>query len=101
VISFKIARALERLKRTAEAIDRYYTEVVLAYREGRLAGVYYDDAAKAAFSRSAFWLADEYEMRGMPLQAVSVLRLVVASDVPAAKEAQRRIERISMKGRNL
>jgi tetratricopeptide (TPR) repeat protein len=101
VVSFKIARSLERLKRVDEAIDTYYTRVVLAYREGRGRDEYYDDAAKAAFSRAAFWLADEYEMRGMAFQATSVLRLVASSDVPAAEEAARRIERISMKGRFL
>jgi hypothetical protein len=37
----------------------------------------------------------------MAFQATSVLRLVASSDVPAAEEAARRIERISMKGRFL
>lgn len=101
VVSFKIARSLERLKRLDEAIDCYYTKVVLAYREGRGRDEYFDDAARAAFSRAAFWLADEYEMRGMPFQAVSVLKLVASSDVPAAEEAAKRIERISAKGGNL
>lgn len=97
-LSFKIARTLEKLKRIDEAIDRYYSHVVLAYREGVSKGDVYDDSARAFFSRAAFRLAEEYESRGRDFQALRVLELVVASRVPAADEAQRRIERIRMKG---
>ena len=97
-LSFKIGKTLERMKRTDEAIDQYYTQVVLAYRDGRTKGVKYDDAAKADFSRAAFRLAEEFESRGRDEQALGVLRLVRQSDVPAATEASRRIERIKRKG---
>jgi len=97
-VSYKIARALEKLKRTDEAVDRYYADVVLAYREGRASGVRFDDEARASFSRAAFRLADEFESRGRDFQAVHVLELVVASDVPAAAEAVKRIDRIQRKG---
>lgn len=100
-VSFKIARTLEKLKRVDEAIDQYYTQVVLAYREGREKGERFDDEARAAFSRAAFRLADEYESRGKDVQAQSILELVAASDVPAAEEAAKRIERLSKKGRFL
>jgi len=101
VLSCKIARTLEKLRRTNEAIDEYYAEVVLAYREGRLKNVRFTDDARAAFSRAAFWLADEHENRGRDIQAVNILRLVAESDVPAAEEAARRIVRIETKGRIL
>lgn len=101
VVSFKIARALEKMKRLEEAIDQYYTEVVLAYRNGRLRHVRLDDEARAAFSRAAFRLAEEYESRGRDGQAISVLTLVEQSDVPAAAEASKRIDRIYKKGRFL
>lgn len=97
-VSFKIGRVLEKLKRPDEAIDQYYSQVVLAYRDGRQNGVPYGDEARAVFSRAAFRLADEFEDRGRHHQAISVLRLVSESGVPAAEEAQRRIHRISMKG---
>lgn len=100
-VSFKIARTLEKLKRMDEAIDQYYTQVVLAYREGREKGERFDDEARADFSRAAFRLVDEYESRGKDLQAESILHLVADSDVPAADEAQKRMERISKKGRFL
>jgi hypothetical protein len=51
--------------------------------------------------RAAFALADEYENRGKDAQAVNILRLVAMSDVAAAEEARKRINRIEMKGRFL
>lgn len=100
-VSFKLARTLEKLNRKDEAVDGYYSGVVLAYRDGRRKGCWFDDEARAAFARAAFRLADEYEARGMDFQAMHILELVVASDVPAAREAEKRIDAIQMKGRLL
>ena len=100
-VSFKMGRVLEKLKRIDEAIDQYYTGVVLAYREGRQKGVAFDDEARAAFARAAFRLADEYESRGKDFQAMHILELVIASDVPAADEAEKRLDRIQTKGKFL
>lgn len=98
VVSFKVARTLDKMKLTEEAIDQYYTHVVLEYRKGRLAGKRFSDEARAVFSRAAFTLADAYEARGRDSQARRILKLVAQSDVPAAKEARRRIKKISAKG---
>ncbi len=100
-VSFKIGRTLEKLRRTDESIDEYYSSVVLAYREGRQKGVAFDDEARAAFARAAFRLADEYESRGRDFQAMHILELVIASDVPASTEAERRLDRIQTKGKIL
>ena len=101
VIAFKTARALEKLKRLDEAMDQYYTRVVLAYREGRLRNERFNDEARAAFSRAGLRLADEFESRGKERQALSVLELLAESDVPAAEEARKRMDRISNSGRFL
>ena len=101
LVSYRIARALDKLKRTEEAMDQYYTQVVLAYREARVAGDQFSDEACAAFSKAAFRLADEYESRGQERPALGVLELVAESDVPAADEAVRRIGRLRNKGRFL
>jgi tetratricopeptide (TPR) repeat protein len=98
-VAFKIGRTLEKLRRREEADDQYYRRVVLAYRDGRLNGERFGDEARASFSRAAFRLADERERRGDDKAALNVLRLVEKSDVPAAEEAAKRIERISTKGR--
>lgn len=101
-VAFKIGRTLEKLKKTEDAINQYYTEVVLAYRNATDSErIRFDDEARAAFVRAAFRLADEYESRGRDQQAMSVLELVVRSDVPAADEARKRIERIQTKGKFL
>ena len=100
-VAFRIGRVLEKLKRHSEAVDQYYTQVVLSYIDGRSRNERYDDEARAAFLKAAFRLADEFESRGRDEQALAVLRLVVASDLPAGEEAQRRIRRISTKGRFL
>ena len=98
VLSFKIARTLEKLKQMDEAIDCYYSEVIVAYCNGRNRGIRYGDDARAAFSRAAFKVADEYEERGLDVRAMRVLELVVESGLPAAEEAQRRINRYNKKG---
>lgn len=100
-LSYKLAKTLERLKRVDEAIDEYYSRVVLAFRDGRADGIRYDDDAVASFSRAAFRLAEEYESRGSDVQAVNILRLVVTAAVPASGEAEKRIERIHRKGQLL
>ena len=98
VVAFKIGRVLEKLKRTDEAIDQYYAQVVLAYRRERMGHARLDDEARAVFSKAAFRLADEFEGLGKSRQAVAVLDLVATSDSPAAEEARRRIRRMTEKG---
>lgn len=98
LVSYRIARALDKLKRTDEAMDQYYSQVILAYREARLAGGQFTDEARAAFSKAAFRLVDEYESRGQERPALGVLELVAESDVPAADEAARRIGKMRNRG---
>ena len=51
--------------------------------------------------RAAFALADHYESKGNDVQARNILKSVAESDVPAADEARKRIERLKEKGRVL
>lgn len=98
VVSYKIARTLEKMGRLDAARDEYYTSVILAYRSGRLNGETFDDAARAVFVKAAFHLAQDFEQRGLKMQAERILELVAASDVPAAAEAERRIDRLQTGG---
>jgi TolA-binding protein len=100
-LAYKVARTLEKMKRSDEWEKGYYEKVVLEYRKGRAGGTRYNDEARAAFSRAAFRLADEYESRGRNYEARRVLELVATSDVPAAAEAAKRIDRIMRKERFL
>ena len=100
-IAFKIGRTLEKLRRSDEAADQYYSNVVLAYEHARRKGEWFDDSARAFFARAAFALADHYEAKGLDRQARRVLQHVARSDVPAADEARKRIDRLETKGRIL
>ena len=100
-VSFKLGRTLEKLRRVDEAVDQYYTDVVLAYRDAAATGRQLGDEARSAFARAAFRLSDIFESRGRPSQAVNILNLVVTSGLPAAVEAVRRRDRITQKGSSL
>jgi len=96
-VHYKIGRCLEKLRRTDEAIDTYYSEVVIRYLNDRAAGVWYDDTAAGLFMRAAFNVADLYERRGNPDLAVNVLGRVLQSDVSGKDEIRQRIERLRRK----
>lgn len=98
-LSFKIARTLEKLGKLDQALDNYYGEVVVAYRDARSRGEVLDEEVKANFARAAFRLVEEYESRGQDEKAKNILRLVIRSDVkPAVNEARRKLQRIKEKG---
>lgn len=104
-LSFKVGRTCEKLRRHEEAVEEYYTHVVLAYWNGvRSDGeesepkVLFDGAARAFFARAAFILADYYESRGELRQAARMLKYLVAARVPSAEEAERRIGRLKERG---
>lgn len=96
--SFKIGRALEKLRRTAEADDQYYVHVVMAFCDGLRENTWFDGDARAFFARAAFILADRCEARGEARQAARILEHLVKTGVPAADEARRRIGRLNGKG---
>ncbi len=98
--AFNAARTLSRLRRHGEAADRYYGDVIEAYERGRNAGVWFDEAARTCYTRAAFELADYYEAKGRTRAAINVLKHVVASRLPAAEEARRRIAKLKLKGGN-
>lgn len=98
-LAVKIARTLEKLGRTDEAVDQYYGEVVHAYRDGRRNGEKFGEEVQAAFAGGAFRLADLLISRGEREAAGRVLSLVSLGDIPAAaREARRRLERLQKKG---
>ena len=93
-VHFKVGRCLEKLKYTDEAINHYYAEVILRYQNERRRGVWYDESGTTLFVRAAFNVAEMYEARNEPEQAVRILQRVVQAGVPGEKEARARIERL-------
>jgi tetratricopeptide (TPR) repeat protein len=96
--SFKIGRAQEKLRRTKEAMDQYYRNVILAYSEETAKGVLFGTPARTFFSRAAFSLADYHAAAGDVATVRKMLERIVEADVPAAKEAKRRLDELSAKG---
>jgi tetratricopeptide (TPR) repeat protein len=96
-LNYKTARCLEKLKRTDEAIEAYYSEVVLRYQNNHAQGVWYDDSAPGLFVRAAFNVADLYEQKGRSSSAIKVLERILATDVQGKDEVRARIERLRKK----
>ena len=86
---YKIGRCLEKMGRSAAALDRYM-EVVYSF----LQEVQPPAEATVWFTRAAFGAAALQERTGNWKQAVGIYRRVADSGVPAAPEARDRMERI-------
>ncbi len=90
---YKMGRCQEKLERKDDAFDRYYTRVMVPYleRESRGGG---GEAAAIWFTKAAFAAADIMEADKNWRRAVRMLERVVGAGVPAARDAQARIDRI-------
>jgi len=93
-LHFKAGRCLEKMKRPNDAVDEYYSEVIVRYLNERGRGVWYDETATSLFVRAAFNVAELYEQKGQFEQAVSVLQRVIQAGVPGEEEARQRMERL-------
>lgn len=96
-LNYKAARCLEKLKRIDEAIDAYYSDVVIRYQTNHAQGVWYDDSASGLFVRAAFNVADLYEQKGRANAAIKVLVRILETDVQGKDEVRARIERLRKK----
>jgi TolA-binding protein len=96
-LHYKSGRCLEKMKRVDEALDEYYAEVIVRYQEERNRGGWQDDASASLYVRAAFNVAELYEQKSQPEQAVRVLQRVIQSGGPGADEARQRVERLKRK----
>lgn len=97
-MAYKIGLALEKLRRSEESVDQFYTNVVMAYEDGVANRVWFDGDAVTCYARAVMKLADYYESRGEDVQARRVLEHLANSHLPSADEARRRVERLERKG---
>ncbi len=86
---YKIGRCLEKMGRSAAALDRYM-EVVYSFLQETQPPV----EATVWFTRAAFGAAALQERTGNWKQAVGIYGRVADSGIPAASEARDRMERI-------
>lgn len=91
---YKIGRSLEKLDRRDDALEQYYTNVILRYFENRGKGVWHDQHAKVWFTRAVFNAADVMETKRDWRGVVNILQKAIQAGVPAAKQAHDRIEAI-------
>lgn len=96
-LQFKAGRCLEKMKHIDDAIDQYYSEVIMRYLNERARGTWYDETSTSLFVRAVFSVAELYEQKGQPEQAVRVLQRMVQTGVPGSDEARQRIERLRSK----
>ena len=99
-LSFKIAHTYEKLRRVDEAIEQYYSGVVLAYRTGRVDGIVFSEESVANFSNAGFRLARIFASRGEDNRAEHVLQLVAKSDIAPAiiEKARDQLSELQKKG---
>lgn len=93
-LQFKAGRCLEKLKQIDDAVNQYYAEVIIRFLNERARGTWFDEHSTGLFVRAGFTIAELYEQKGHPAQAVRVLQRVAQSGVPGADEARQRIERL-------
>ena len=98
-LHFKIARCLEKLDRTDEAIDQYYSEVMARYQEARKKGRWLDERSTSLYVKSAFSVASLYERAGGYEQASRILRRLQRAGIPGTEEAGPRLERLKKRVR--
>ena len=96
-LNYKVARCLEKLKRSDEAIDAYYSDVLIRYQNDVAQGVWYDDSSAGLYVRAAFNVADLYEQKGRTHSAIKVLERVLKTDVQGKEEVKARLERLRKK----
>lgn len=97
-VGFKTGRVLEKLKRSEDALDVYYSQVISVYHQGLDRDVVFSDESRSILSRTVFRMADIFQDHGKTQQAIAVLKLIADSDLPAAAEAEKRISNIYQKG---
>lgn len=93
-VEYKIGRCLEKLGRTDESLEQYYSKVVVRYLDEMKRGIMHTERSKVWFTRAAFSAADILESRGDWRRLVNVLGRVDQAGVPAADEARDRIARV-------
>ncbi len=91
---YKIGRCLEKMGRADEALDQYYARVMTRFLRDQEKGRWHNENAKLWFARAAFNAADLMEAREDWRGAGRILARVVQAGVPAAKEAEERLERL-------
>ncbi|MDI6774518.1 MAG: tetratricopeptide repeat protein [Verrucomicrobiota bacterium] len=91
---YMIGRCLEKLGRIDQALDRYYSRVMVRFLNERAKGQWHGEASKKWFTKAAFNAADILEKRGEWRKVVNVLNRLMDSGIPVGDETRERIRKI-------
>lgn len=97
-LNYKIGRCLEKLRRPDEALAHYYDKVILCYQDEVQQRGWVDDASTTIYVRTIFSVADLFEQKGQPDNAVNILLRIVQPRLPGEEEARLRINRLRKRG---
>ena len=91
---YKTGRCMEKLGHITEAVEQYYTKVLVPFLEEKERGVWHDENCQIWFLRASRNMADIMESEGEWRKAVNVLERVVGADMDVSGEAKERIKKI-------
>ncbi len=91
---YKIGRCLEKKNRPDDALDQYYSNVMIRFLHEREKGVRHDEAVRRLFERASIHAVDILEARKDWRQAVAVLERSLEADVSPGDDIRERIRRI-------
>jgi TolA-binding protein len=91
---YKLARCLEKLERPDEALDHYYSRVMVPFLVAKERGDAISESARTWFTRASLGAADIVTSKRDWRQLVRILERVVEADVAVSAEAIARIKTI-------
>lgn len=93
---YKIGACLQKMQRNEDAVEQLYSKVVIPYLDDPRRILREDPACEVWFTRAAFDIVETLESQKKWREAIRILRRVVDAGVPAANEAQKRIDKIRL-----
>ncbi len=91
---YKIGRSLEKMGKASDALERYYSRVMIPFLEQKKKGEKHDESARVWFTRASLDAARILESQQDWKRAANVLERLEESGVPASKEAGARARKI-------
>ncbi len=91
---YKIGRSLEKMGKVNEALERYYSRVMIPFLEQKEGGEKHDESSRIWFTRASLGAASILESQKDWRRAANVLERLAGAGVPASKEAGARAKKI-------
>ncbi len=91
---YKIGRCLEKLNQPDDALEQYYTKVMVRFLHEMEKGVRHDDATRRWFERASMNAVDILESRKDWRRVVAVLERSLDAGVSSGEDVRKRINKI-------